>query len=338
MSERKRNTSRPDSELQEKIRELLSAYRSQEELARRLNGPTQQMISTWLSSKRHKKPDSKSLVSLGNAAAAHTLVPEELAYWFWERAGLDFQAIRQIVNHELRAARSPWPKDEAVRIPLFNDSFIASGKHESERHLLLPAAYFLNPANTVCLEFKRRPGSLGSNGDLFIVDRSMDFPIGAENLVAVHFEHFPSEIYISLQSRAIDARDIDFEAYARAEKLSRKKNPRTLAKELKRNDDLAETCRREAEHPGVAIGWLSLRYASGQWDASKREADDQWRVVLQSDHKATSTLPLTEWEKDFAPLTSNSGSLSAFLRPGVTIFGGIVGWIKSASHREGNLE
>jgi hypothetical protein len=334
---RERRVPRPvDMELAHRVGHLVVAHGNQRLLAEALRdedgrGPTQQMISNWI--KGTTKPDAKSLVALGNAAAAN-IDAEPFAEWFWERAGLNLGTMRKRAIADLRrtlfsrgSEQSKTPEGSPVLyVPVFGE-FVDLIDRNTER-VPLPADVLGDGGSIAALRFPSRGfPSVFKEGDILVVDASETAPLALINrLVLVSLDPFPEGYPLG---RA-----------ANEAALQRLHSAPRIAIDPSSLDDLdsqaAEEAYRWARRPGYLAGWIQVHYASG-WNGSKNtkddpRKDDPWRLVLQlasNEIYEGTAHPLTGWQTQGSPDPGDPAQHSSLLPEGTQIVGRIVGWLSA---------
>ena len=153
---------------------------SRQELAAKL-GVNRVAVLYWENGR--SAPSTENYIRLANLAKNSTAA--EHALWFWEQAGVDLNALKELIPEVKKAFKEHEKRVKAadvVPIPLLrgvtyvNSPSVAPAE-EVEARLPLPTAFIPNPAATSCLavphDYLR--STLGK-GDVLIVDGSEQNP------------------------------------------------------------------------------------------------------------------------------------------------------------------
>jgi transcriptional regulator with XRE-family HTH domain len=103
---------------------------------------TQPMVSAWEAVKG-EAPSSGAYLRLGNLAT----YPENI--WFWERAGIERQAMLSAFEMDLQERGTPPLIGEVIRIPRLSETL--KGRESAGPAVPLPAEFIPNPGATICL-------------------------------------------------------------------------------------------------------------------------------------------------------------------------------------------
>jgi transcriptional regulator with XRE-family HTH domain len=156
---------RPEPMHVEKIRTLRADLQvNQDGLAQRL-GVTQAAVSNWESGIEKNAPSSEAYMLMGNIA------PYPSCLWFWERGGLDSEAMRSVAEKiQIKNRARPAP-GEFMRIPQSRDA--SRGIEEAGEPIILSGKLIANPLSTVWLPVnKAMAGEYFTEGDIIILDKS----------------------------------------------------------------------------------------------------------------------------------------------------------------------
>jgi transcriptional regulator with XRE-family HTH domain len=99
--------------------------------------------SRWLAGDKHRAPSSEAYCRMAKLAT----YPDSL--WFWERAGVDQQAILSTAENILRERGAPLAEGETIRVQRFRMD--AQGHEENLGLFPLPGEKVVNPLSTKCL-------------------------------------------------------------------------------------------------------------------------------------------------------------------------------------------
>lgn len=336
---------------------------SRAEFGRRL-GVSRAQLLRW--EKGLEEPSNQKLVTLGNLAeeALHPPpidappISQERAeairqmrkypdsQWFWERAGLNLEAVRGSVWQTL-TERDPSAGGKVVRVPRLDTAalleFVKRGSVDAKPLatdlIPFPTMFISEPASTICVQATDTvAGSPFFAGDLYLVrlaavkrgganaqdlpDRSFENLIGCS--VAVFYANSPTARELSPEAVRRRPRGRLFtEADRREIEVNRARNPVAYAEADRKSEELLEKVVATVES-GVLFG--SLRVQSHEnWDGdfNRLKGDHPWRLVLDCGDIWNG---LTAWSTEAFPW---DGTLRSRLNSGVHILGAVIGWLRA---------
>jgi transcriptional regulator with XRE-family HTH domain len=322
----------PDQELAMQLKGLRSSLGlMQSELAQKL-GVSKSQVSEW----ERGGPEIPSAFKLHELAK---LAPDPQArLWFWRKAGVDLQAVREDLLKEMSDRREAVDAGELHRVPIVR-GFLPDRKGRLNPTVCgtipLPACRLLKPDSTICVQFYKRLPWINVDGKLAIVDTSttqISKLVGKE--AVVFFDSFPvsnesvlwdSPFRLKDGNERVDDMVIDPDESIRIAQIVRTMYPNYLTvaePELERR----WVRRMEgATSPGLLSGCIDIHAAGNLSSRTANTAQKPHCVVLHVS-PPTSLLDhvvgLSPWRIE------SSESTKAFeLHPNIQIVGEVLGWI-----------
>lgn len=289
-------------------------------------------------------PDPRPLISLERAGAISKLAEFPDSRWFWQRAGINLEAIEESIQ-QTRIERHPSAGGKVIEVPRLDAAALmqyvkrlgaVSPESLAADRIPFPALFISDPDSTICVQATDRvAGSPFRAGDLCLVRLSTakrqeanakDLPDRSfENLidcsVAAFYKSVPNERELSPDAarwRSQNLRmiaptvEIDFKVLkSQITPQEKKRAKRYLA---------------DASGPGVLLGTLRVQSHVG-WNRDYGYLTKQgnpWRLVLDCGGTWNG---LTDWSTD----DFKWGALRVRLKEGISILGPVIGWLRASA-------
>lgn len=310
-----------DHVLADKVKELrVSLGLFQAQFAQRLNVSSTQ-VSEWEKGTK-ERPSVEKLLEMARISPS-----EESREWFWRKAGVDLESIKDHFREEIQCRIDRWESGQFLRIPIVRGLSVESNGElvgTGEGILELPAKGLPHPASIMCLMGSYQPPWILRDGSRIIVDRSETaLPRLLGSMVAVYFEKFPllDESLYGGPLRSNPVPDMFLKEF-----LDRIDPGGVGSLEPERNRRW-ELWMAQAKRPGFLVGRLDLEgvgVPSYHYRPPKRGG---WQLVLTLQaplYRFDEVIPLSDWQKRDDPEAIHPTTLPQLFPESVRIIGKVL--------------